>query len=455
MKTVLIADDEKNIRMSLGVAFRMDGYEVRTVEDGRRAVDAVERGGIDLVVLDLQMPELDGIETLRELRERGHEVPVMILTAHGTVERAVAATKLGAFDFVEKPPHSERILVTARNALRQASLEEENQQLKEEAQPRYDMVGSSAVMKALYDRIARVAPTQARVLILGESGTGKELVARAVHRQSSRADAPYVCVNCAAIPRDLFESELFGHEKGAFTGATARRKGKFARADGGTVFLDEVGEIPLELQPKILRVLESGELEPVGSDREIKVDVRVLAATNRDLERAVEQGQFREDLYYRIKVVSLEVPPLRSRRDDILALVDHFVTSVCGENNIHTKTLAPAARQLIEAHDYPGNVRELRNLIERLMILAPGETITESDVRDALPAKRIALDAPTATEGRALREVMEQLERDVIRAALERNAWRMAATARELQLERSHLYKKVKALGIERPNKQE
>jgi len=449
MKTVLIADDEKNIRTSLGVAFRMDGYEVRTVEDGVRALDAVERGGIDLVVLDLQMPELDGMATLRELRGRGHDVPVMILTAHGTVETAVEATKLGAFDFVEKPPHAERILVTARNALRQASLEDENRRLKEETEPRYEMVGTSAPMRALNDQIRRVAPTQARVLILGENGTGKELVARDLHRRSSRAEAPFIAINCAAIPRDLFESELFGHEKGAFTGATARRKGKFTRAHGGTVLLDEVGEIPLELQPKILRVLESGELEPVGSDQETRVDVRVLAATNRDLEREVEDGRFREDLYYRLKVVTLEVPPLRSRRDDIPRLVEHFVALASRDNGVKPKTIAPDALERLVAHDYPGNVRELRNLLERLVILTAGDTIGEADVRAALPAARPVPGVPPAS--RALREVMEHLEREVIRAALERNGWRMAATARELELERSHLYKKVRALGVERP----
>jgi DNA-binding NtrC family response regulator len=311
------------------------------------------------------------------------------------------------------------------------------------------MVGSSDSLRALDDQIRRVAPSNARVLILGENGTGKELVARAVHRRSSRAEAPFVAINCAAIPRELFESELFGHEKGAFTGATTRRKGKFARAHGGTVFLDEVGEIPLELQPKILRVLESGEVEPVGSDQEIRVDVRVLAATNRDLEREVEHGRFREDLYYRLKVVTLEVPPLRSRKDDIPQLVEHFIALASRDNGVRAKTVAPDALARLVAHDYPGNVRELRNLLERLVILTSGDTIAEADVRSALPAPRRTPGAPAA--GRALREVMEHLEREVIRAALERNGWRMAATARELELERSHLYKKVKALGVERP----
>jgi DNA-binding NtrC family response regulator len=384
------------------------------------------------------------MQTLRELRERGDDVPVMILTAHGSIEKAVEATKLGAFDFVEKPPHAEKILLTARNALRQARLEDENRRLREEAEPFEEMVGSSSPMRELYDRIRRVAPSQARVLILGENGTGKELIARAVHRHSARSRAPFVRVNCAAIPRDLFESELFGHERGAFTGATARRRGKFVRADGGTVFLDEVGEIPLELQPKILRVLESGELEPVGSEREVRVDVRILAATNRELEKDVEQGRFREDLYYRLRVVTLEAPPLRHRKADIPALVEHFLRLACRENHLPIKTLAPEALARLDAHDWPGNVRELRNLIERLVILTPGERIEDDDVRDSLPTARGPAVPPSgAGNARTLRETMEALERD--------HGWKMTATARELGLERSHLYKKLKALGIERP----
>ena len=450
MKTVLVADDEKNIRSSLSVAFRLEGYEVRTAADGQEALEVLDRGGIDLAVVDLQMPRRDGFDVLRELRERGLDTPVMILTAHGSIEKAVEATRLGAFDFIEKPPHTEKILVSARNALRQALLEEENRELREETSVSDEMVGSSEPMKRLHEQILRVAPSQARVLILGENGTGKELIARALHHRSGRSEGPYVRVNCAAIPRDLFESELFGHERGAFTGATTRRRGKFARADGGTIFLDEIGEIPTELQPKILRVIESGEIEPVGSDDERTVDVRVIAATNRDLERAVEEGRFREDLYYRLKVVILEAPPLRARMDDLPALAEHFLKLACVENAIPGKSLAPEGLELLKAHAWPGNVRELANLIERLVILTPGDPIGAVEVREALPDPRRSVggkpDGP-----RPLRDTMTDLEREVVLAALERNRWRMAATARELDLERSHLYKKLKALGIEKP----
>jgi DNA-binding NtrC family response regulator len=451
MSSVLIVDDEKNIRQSLATTFRLDGYDVQTADDGKQALGVLEDGGVDLVVLDLQMPVLDGLETLRAMRERGHEAPVMMLTAHGSIETAVEATRLGAFDFLEKPPHSEKILLAARNALRQASLEEENRELRGEAGERYRMIGSAPVMQRLYETIRRVAPTQARVLILGENGTGKELIAHALHRHSPRAKGPFVQVNCAAIPRELFESELFGHERGAFTGATARRKGRFVRADRGTLFLDEVGEIPFELQAKLLRALEAGSVEPVGFEREVKTDVRVIAATNRDLEGAVTAGEFREDLYYRLQVVSVEAPPLRERREDIPALVKHFLELTCRQNNLRRKSIAAAAVERLAAHDYPGNVRELRNLVERLVILAPGDSIDAGQVTEALPRARAATSSPEIAAGGSLRETMTELERQVITRTLERHGWKMAAAARDLGLERSHLYKKLKALGIDKP----
>ncbi|ANM28401.1 Fis family transcriptional regulator [Acidobacteria bacterium Mor1] len=457
MPTILITDDEPNIRKSLSQTFKLEGYRVETAGDGRQALGVLEDGGIDLVMLDLQMPHMDGLETLRELRNRGHAMPVMLLTAHGSIDAAVEAIKLGAFDFLEKPPHSEKVLLAARNALRQADLLAENAELRGEVDEANRMIGDSPALQALREQIQKVAPTQARVLILGENGTGKELIAHALHQGSPRAEGPFVRVNCAALPRELVESELFGHEKGAFTGATARRRGKFARADGGTLFLDEVGEIPLELQAKLLRALESGEIEPVGADAEQTVDVRVLAATNRDLEADVAEGRFRQDLFYRLQVVSLTAPALREHAEDIPPLARHFLTLACRENNIRPRTLDDDALERLVAHPWPGNVRELRNLVERLVIMASGETISEADVAAALPANPSLSGAGSgggaatgvATEG-ALRDVMAQVERQVILDALERTNWVMAAAARELDLERSHLYKKLKAHGIEK-----
>jgi DNA-binding NtrC family response regulator len=450
MSTVLIADDEKNIRSSLATTFSLEGYRVETAENGEQALRAVERGGIDLAVLDLRMPGPDGIEVLRRLREGGHELPVILLTAHGSIERAVEAVRLGAFDFLEKPPHAERILLTTRNALRQADLEEENRELKGESERHYDMIGSSPPMLELFEQIRRTAPTQARVLILGENGTGKELIARALHRHSPRSSGPFVRVNCAAIPRELFESELFGHERGAFTGATARRKGKFVRAHRGTLFLDEVGEIPTGLQAKLLRSLESGEIEPVGSERERRVDARTIAATNKDLALAVQRGEFRKDLYYRLQVVTIQAPPLHERRQDIPALVDHFLERACRENNLRSKRISEEAMAALAAHDFPGNVRELRNLVERLVILTPGETIDASAVGRCLPAISAGMGGEETLRG-SLRNTMIEVERRLVLQTLARHGWRMSATARALGLERSHLYKKLKALGIERP----
>jgi len=452
MATILVADDERNIRSSLATALKLEGFDPVMAEDGRQALGVLAGGSIDLAILDLQMPGMDGLETLAAMREQGYDIPVMILTAHGSVEKAMEAVRAGAYDFIEKPPHSEKILLSIRNALRQVVLEDENRELRAAASGRYHMIGTSAPMETLYEQIRKVAPTQARVLILGENGTGKELVARAIHEHSPRAGKPFVGVNCAAVPRDLFESELFGHEKGSFTGATARRKGRFIRADGGTLFLDEVAEIPVDLQSKILRTLETGVVEPVGSDREVRVDVRVLAATNRELDKEVAGGRFREDLYYRLKVVHMTAPPLRDRREDIPALVEHFLESVARENNVRPVAMDRDALACLDAHSFPGNVRELRNLVERMVILSSGDRIGPADVMDGLPQGGAAGSSGVRADGRPLREVMADLEREVIGSTLRRHRWKMTAAARELDLERSHLYKKVKALGIQKPD---
>jgi DNA-binding NtrC family response regulator len=451
MSTILVADDERNIRRSLQTTLSLEGYAVETVSDGEQAVAVVERGGIDLLFLDWQMPNLDGLATLTRLREAGHELPVVFLSAYGTIERAVEAMRLGAFDFIEKPPHAERLLMAAKNALLQVALIAENLELRGEAAERYDMIGDSPPMVELYEQIRRTAPTQARVLILGENGSGKELIAHALHAHSPRAGGPFVRVNCAAVPHDLFESELFGHEKGAFTGATARRRGKFVRADGGTLFLDEVAEISLGLQAKLLRALESGEIEPVGSEREVRVDVRVLAATNRDLEEAVATGEFRKDLYYRLQVVTLSAPPLRDRLGDVPALANRFLQQVLVENKLPARRLSAEALQRLATHTYPGNVRELRNLIERLAILSAGETIGSDDVTAQLSPPEATVSGSVPVLRGTLRETMNALERELLLQTLDRHGWKMSEAARVLGLERSHLYKKLKAHGIEKP----
>ena len=461
MHTVLIADDEPNIRASLATTFRLEGYDVRSAADGREALAAIDQGGIDLLVLDLQMPGVDGMEVLRELRSRGADLPVMVLTAHGTIDLAIEATRLGAFDFHEKPPRADKLLVAARNALRQARLEEENRELLAATGRHFDMVGSSAPMQRLFEQIRRVAPTQGRVLVTGENGTGKELIARALHRHSTRSAGPFVRVNCAAIPRDLFESELFGHEKGAFTGATARRAGKFVRAHGGTLFLDEVGEIPPALQPKLLRALESGEVEPIGAGREVRADVRVIAATNKNLEEAIERGEFREDLYFRLNVIPIVVPPLRERREDIPRLVQHFAKRTAEEHNLKPKRFDQAALDALQRYRWRGNIRELRNTVERLMIMTPADVIRADDLpvdlrngdgqRTFVPEAAAA--APKAGEAQpasptTLREFKDAAERAYLVQKLRENAWNISKTAEIIDTPRSNLYKKLEQYGI-------
>jgi len=456
MPTILIADDEKNIRATLVRSLRLEGYATAEAENGAQALERIESGDIDLLVLDLQMPVKDGLQVLDALSRSGPRLPVVVLTAHGSIEKAVRAVRLGAFDFIEKPPAVERILLAVSNALRYGRLEEENRRLAEEAGLGADLLGSSPPMRELAGTVSRVAPTDAFVLLLGENGTGKEVVARAIHAASPRRDRRLVTVNCAAIPETLFESELFGHNRGAFTGATEARRGKFQQADGGTLFLDEIGEIPLPLQPKMLRALDSGEVERVGGRGAERVDARVIAATNRDLAAEVAAGRFRQDLYYRLLVVPVRVPSLRERREDIPLLAGHFFAGACRRNRIRPKRLSDEALASLARGDWPGNVRELRNAMERIAILAPDDVVREADLRllgVAAPGAGGAGRPATAAPAPAI-DLTEELrghERAIILRALERNRWRMARTARDLGLERSHLYKKIKPLGIERP----
>jgi DNA-binding NtrC family response regulator len=450
MPTVLIVDDEKNIRATLARGMRLEGYRAEEAANGIEALRVLDDGGIDLVLLDMQMPEMDGLALLAAMRERRLDVPAIVLTAHGTIERAVQAVKLGAYDFIEKPPSIERILIAAAHALDRDRLVRENRRLTEESGLADEILGDAEPTRALRSTLVRVASSEATVLLLGENGTGKELAARAIHAGSPRSKKPLVVVNCAAIPESLFESELFGHVKGAFTGATEARRGKFQQADGGTLFLDEIGETPIRLQPKLLRARESGDVETIGGRGPERVDVRLIAATNRDLVAETAAGTFRADLYYRIAVVPVQLPPLRDRTPDIPMLAAHFLESACRKNRTKPKRLDPQASATLARHAWPGNVRELRNAMERVAILVAGDLVTVPDLAFLAPAPGpdAALDPG---QGSDLASMMERHERAVVLAALERHRWQMTKTAEALGVERSHLYKKLKALGIEKP----
>jgi len=450
MPTVLIVDDEKNIRQTLARSLRLEGYRAEEAGNGLEALKALDGGGIDLVLLDVQMPQMDGLELLAAMRERGQNVPAIVLTAHGSIERAVAAVRLGAFDFIEKPPSIERVLLAAENALDRERLRRENRRLSEETGAGDEILGSADATKALKATLARVAASEATVLLLGENGTGKELAARAIQAGSSRSKKPLVIVNCAAIPETLFESELFGHVKGAFTGATDARRGKFQQADGGTLFLDEIGETPKVLQPKLLRALESGDVETIGGRGPERVDVRLIAATNRDLAAEAAAGRFRPDLYYRLAVVPVQLPPLRDRADDVAALAAHFLDAACRKNRVRPKRLDPEATAALTRHNWPGNVRELRNAMERIAILVADETVRPAHLT-FLDSGELAAVTTSHGETGDLATMMERHERALVLSALTRNHWRMTRTAEELGLERSHLYKKLKSLGIEKP----
>src|SRR5947207_1558075 len=374
---VLIIDDEEGIRSSLKMIFEYEGYECLLAANGQAGLKMAEREVPDLVFLDIKMPQMDGMEVLKAIKSDESSPPVVILSGHGTVATAVEATKAGAYDFIEKPPDRERLLLVARNALSQRKLTEENRRLKLSFDERYKMEGESQALQKVWDAVRRAAPTNATVLITGESGVGKELVARAIHRNSNRRDEAFVQVNCAAIPEELIESELFGHEKGSFTGATEKQIGKFELAHKGTIFLDEVGDMSQRTQAKVLRVLQGGEVERIGSQKTIQVDVRVIAATNKNLEEAIEKGDFREDLYFRLSVIPVRVPPLRERTEDIPPLVEHFVKQFSAENNFRPKTFDPAAMEVLKRHSWRGNARELKNTIERLLIMVEGDEIED------------------------------------------------------------------------------
>jgi two-component system, NtrC family, nitrogen regulation response regulator NtrX len=447
---ILVIDDDPNTLASLARAFRLAGHEAVVCDSATRALELAKSQRFDLILSDVVMPGKDGIALLEELKKTGVASPVVMMSGQASIEMAVRATKLGAVDFLEKPISTDKLLLTVENALRITRLEEENRELKRRL-GRHETVWTSPAMREVMSQVDRVAPTETRVCIRGETGTGKELIARTLHQKSPRRGAAFVSLNCAAVPAELIESELFGHEKGSFTGAAGRHIGKFEQAHRGTLFLDEIGDMPLPMQAKLLRVLEEGEIERVGGDKPLPVDVRVIVATHRNLEEQVRQGTFREDLYHRIYVFPLILPRLRERREDIPVLAEHFAQQLADQNNWKPKRFSGQAMEALSAYAWPGNVRELRNVIERILLLSDGDAVEEDAVMRALPQAALAgsngasgpLDAGTLTNR------VEAFERETLVAELKRNHNHMTNTAKALGLERSHLYKKCQQLGID------
>ena len=457
MPTILVVDDEASIRRTLREILEYEDFEVEEAVDGQEALDMIDAHQYDLVLLDVKMPERDGMEVLEEIASGPADLPVVMISGHGTIETAVEATKLGAYDFIEKPPDLNRLLVTVRNAMDHGELEVQNRRMRQTLSEQRTgdlppIIGESEEIQDIKETIERVGPTEARVLISGENGTGKELVAKWIHHRSERADAPLVEVNCAAIPSELIESELFGHEKGAFTGATQQRIGKFEQAHEGTLFLDEIGDMSLSAQAKVLRVLQEDEIERVGGERSISVDVRVIAATNKDLMEEIEEGNFREDLYHRIGVILIEVPPLRRRRNDIPLLTEHGAERLARRNGLSPKQFTDDALDRLQEYDWRGNVRELYNVVERLLILADGDQIQVADVEQFVqpgPAsdrtERALIDAyDDFTQAR------DQFEKQFIERKLDEHDWNVSQTAETIGIQRSHLYNKLNKYGIER-----
>ena len=449
MPSILIVDDEPGVRSALGGVLRDEGYEIDAVDTGEACLERLSRQAYDVVVLDIWLPGMDGLGTLARMRERQIDSQVVVISGHGNIESAVRAIKMGAFDFVEKPLSLEKTVLVVRNALRQRSLEAENRALRARVDAQHTMVGESYAMVKLREQIAMAAPTNGRVLIFGENGTGKELVARNIHQLSRRRTGTFVEVNCAAIPDDLIESELFGHVRGAFTGAVADRRGKFEAAHGGTIFLDEIADMSVKTQAKVLRVLQEQVMEAVGGSTRIKVDARVLAAKNKDLTAEIRAGRFREDLYFRLNVVPISVPPLRDRQEDIALLADHFMAMLAREYGRRPKTFEADAVIALRQYAWPGNVRELRNVVERLMIMVPGDRISSRDLTfldlglpsTEGPPVHTAVSAP-------LHEARDRFERDYILRALAAQHGNISRTAEALGIERSNLYRKMRGFGI-------
>ncbi|SMO31883.1 sigma-54-dependent transcriptional regulator [Gracilimonas mengyeensis] len=450
---ILVTDDEKSIRNTLKEILEFEDYLVSAVESGQAALDFIEKNDIDLMFLDIKMQGMDGLETLEKLREDGYGFPVIMISGHGTIEIAVEATKMGAYDFLEKPPDLNRLLIAVRNALSQQNLQKEYKQIKKKLPKIQEIIGESKAIEEIKTMIEKVAPTHSRVLITGENGTGKELVARWIHEKSPRSAGPFVEVNCAAIPSDLLESELFGHEKGAFTGASEQRIGKFEQADGGSLFLDEIGDMSLEAQAKVLRALQESIITRVGGNESIKVDVRILAATNKDLEEEISEGNFREDLFHRISVIPIEVPPLRERQKDIPLIAQACLQNL-KERDISFSSISFSNDGLkaLQQKEWSGNVRELQNAVERLGILATGEEITEETVQNVLKSRDLKAEdlGNLADETEDFQDFKETAERLFLVKQLEKNDWNISQTAETIGIQRSHMYNKMKKYNIER-----
>ena len=456
--SVLLIDDEEKILVSLSSTLRENGFSVLSTTDGNQALPLINAAPVEAVILDLIMPAVDGMTVLGKIIEERPCIPVIMLTGHGTIAKAVEATKAGAFDFLEKPIESAKIIITLENAIKKSRLERDRFHLLQDALTRYRMVGVSKAIKETFAVIEKVAPSDSRILISGESGTGKELIARAIHLRSDRAGRPFIVVNCAAIPEELIESELFGHEKGAFTGAIQLREGKFVMASGGTLFLDEVGDMSPRIQAKVLRVIEDGEIQRVGGRESIKTNVRVIAASNRDLKFELREKKFREDLYFRLNVIHVQVPPLRERREDIPILLDYFLRQLCEERKRPLLRVEPSAMDVFVTYSWPGNVRELRNLLENLVVMSSGDVISRGDIEEFLAAsspKSRALNQPSGSnmdgQGPTLAQVRERTEREAIISKLASNSWNYEQSAQELGISRATLFNKLKQLGIKRP----
>jgi two-component system, NtrC family, nitrogen regulation response regulator NtrX len=460
--SILVVDDEEAIVSSLSSILQDEGYEVSVAKSGAEALKSYMADPPDLMLLDIWMPDMDGLETLRRIKEMVPNAQVMVMSGHGSIETAVKAIKLGAYDYIEKPLSLENVTLRVKHALEQYRLEEENRSLRTKVQRKFELVGQSSAMEQLRQLIETAGPTNSRVLVGGENGTGKELVARAIHLQSARADRPFVAVNCAAIPETLIESELFGHEKGSFSGATSMKRGQFEQADGGTLFLDEIGDMSLNTQAKVLRALQEQQFTRVGGTRLLKVDVRVLAASNKDLLKEIERGTFREDLYYRLNVVPIVVPPLRERRDDIPLLIRHFMKVHAEEQGLRIKEVTPEAMNVFQHYEWPGNIRELRNLIERLMIMVPGNVIEAAQATASLQVKPSGIAPAVANAATqpavsplftqaydSLRDARNAFEKEYIGRKLREHHWNISRTAEELKIERSHLHRKIKLLDVE------